>query len=60
MRQPKEVLANWIETIQTEGRVLSKWEEDFIESLSDQFAARGTLSEKQEEILERIYAEKTA
>ena len=60
MKQPKEAIKHWIDTIQTEGRNLTKWETDFIESLADQFEGRGSVSEKQQEILERIYAEKTA
>ena len=59
MKQPPAVIQNWIETVQTEGRGLSKWEQDFIASLSEQFDERGTVSEKQQEILERIYADKT-
>ena len=39
---------------------LTKWEDDFVSSLNNQFDTRGTLSDKQFEILERIYAEKTA
>lgn len=34
---------------------LTKWEESFLESISDQFDSRGTLSEKQMEILDRVY-----
>lgn len=34
---------------------LSKWEEDFLESINDQFLQRGDLSTKQCEILERLY-----
>lgn len=41
-------------------RKLSKWEQDFIESISSQYEERGRLSEKQCEVLERIYAEKTS
>lgn len=37
---------------------LTKWEEDFVESLRAQFEDHGQLSERQEEILERIYEEK--
>lgn len=60
MKQPKNVIENWIETVQTEGRNLTKWESDFIESLADQFEMYGRISDKQQEILERIYAEKTS
>lgn len=34
---------------------LTKWESDFIVSINDQFTAKDTLSDKQCEILERIY-----
>jgi len=38
---------------------LSKWEEDFMESLTDQFIERESISDRQEEILERIRNDKT-
>jgi len=38
---------------------LTSWEEGFISSIRDQFDRRGTLSERQAEILEKIYADKT-
>lgn len=47
---------------QDEGRVtkrLSTWEIDFIENVAMQFEAYGRLSDRQVEILERIYTEKT-
>jgi hypothetical protein len=34
---------------------LTEWERQFLESVSDQFTQRGSLSEKQLEVLERIY-----
>lgn len=54
-----EKYKDWIETIQIRGRGLTKWEEDFVESVSEQLTARGSLSPRQADILERIYAEKT-
>ena len=45
--------------IADEGRNLSKWEEDFVASLEEQRESGRKLSERQAEILERIYAEKT-
>jgi len=60
MTHTKEVIAHWLTTIQTEARGLSKWEEEFVGSIADQFERRGSISDRQEEILERIYAEKTA
>lgn len=54
---------SWIDAIKTDGINLSKWEEDFVDSLEEQIESRKgreePLSEKQAEILERIYAEKT-
>ena len=35
--------------------ICSEWEYDFMGSITEQFEERGSLSEKQEEILERIY-----
>jgi hypothetical protein len=60
MKQPKEVIVHWIDVILTEGRGLTKWERDYCESLSEQMGSRGSISDRQFEILERIYAEKTA
>lgn len=34
---------------------LNDWEKNFVESLQEQFEERGTLSDRQLEILERIY-----
>jgi len=54
---------SWIDIIKTDGVNLSKWEEDFVESLSDQLERKKNkdepLSERQAEILERIYTERT-
>jgi len=56
----KEILQSWIDAIKDEASdSLTDWETDFIESIENQLDARGQLSEKQEEILERIYAQKT-
>ena len=52
-------IARWIEIVNTEGRNLTSWEQSFMESITDQFERSGSLSERQTEILERIYAEKT-
>ncbi len=59
MTQNAQVIQDWIDTINIAGRNLSKWEEDFMESITDQFAISGSISDKQEEILERIYVNKT-
>ena len=57
-RQPREVLEQWISAVNEGGRRLTAWELQFMESITEQFDNSGSLSEKQEEILERIYAEK--
>ena len=58
-RQYQDKILRWIEEIQAVGRGLSKWETDFVESISEQMDNTGSLSPRQEEILERIFAEKT-
>lgn len=57
---PKAFIAHMLAELETPAKSLSKWEEDFVESVSEQFERRGSLSDRQAEILERIYAEKTA
>ena len=59
MRHPISVIKQWLEAIHDDSAGLTKWEEDFVDSLAAQVEARGTLSERQEEILERIFVEKT-
>lgn len=49
----------WVRVIQEQGTGLSKWEQDFVESVGDQLTSGRYLSEKQADILERIYADKT-
>lgn len=34
---------------------LTEWEKQFVDSVSEQLEQRGTLSEKQQEIVERVY-----
>jgi len=59
MTKDASVIAGWIEQIQCHGRGLTKWEEDFLESIADQFKESGSISDRQEEILERVYSSKT-
>lgn len=60
MIQDAKVITHWLSTVQLESRRLTPWEEDFIESIAEQWDTKMWISDKQEEILERIYAEKTA
>ena len=55
-----ELIAHMLDCLKTPSRELTKWEEGFVESVDEQFTKRGSLSEKQIAVLERIYAEKTA
>jgi hypothetical protein len=48
-----------LETIERNGVNLTVWEESFVESLRTQRSAGRDLSEKQLQMLERIYAERT-
>jgi hypothetical protein len=55
----RETLEYWITTIQEEGKRVTKWESDFVASLADQLEENGRLSERQIDILEKIYANRT-
>lgn len=59
LRQPSEVIKRWIAAVNAEAHGLTCWESSFMMSLTDQFERSGSISERQEEILEKIYAEKT-
>jgi uncharacterized membrane-anchored protein len=59
MKQKPEVIQSWLDELEAKAKKLTKWEEGFVESVSEQFQTRKTISDRQEEILERIYAEKT-
>ena len=62
MPKPKEqieIWREWIDACQTARRKLTDWESDFVNSIDDQLKERGNLSERQAEILEGIYANKT-
>jgi len=48
----------WIEACQSSDK-LTEWEDNFVSSLKGQLEKKGSLSEKQVEILERIYSERT-
>lgn len=58
MKVNPEVIRQWINDVINDGWNLTKWEENFIASIDEQFARSGSLSERQTEILERIYTEK--
>ena len=50
----------WVNTIIDEAQdKLSEWESGFVDSINQQLDKNRNLSQKQAEILERIYSEKT-
>ena len=59
MKYDEATLRLWITKIQEEGRGTTPWEDEFVESVDAQLAERGSLSDGQVVVLERIYAEKT-
>jgi hypothetical protein len=58
MKQDKEVIIDRIEACLDNRKKLSKWESDFIDSIYIWFERNGFITDKQEETLERIYANK--
>ncbi len=60
--QPKEILRHWLDSLLDPtvfSTVLTDWEKHFVESLCTQLSMGGVLSQKQHELLENIYADKT-
>jgi hypothetical protein len=55
----KEVIQQMLHALESPHKDLTEWEENFLESIAKQFDRSGSLSDKQFEILDRIYAEKT-
>ena len=53
-RLERSVQEEWVEACAGSGK-LSSWEQDFIDSIGDQLDRGGTLSERQVEVLEKIY-----
>lgn len=59
--QPIEVLQHWIESLEMEASErMTDWELNFVESVSNQLSMFGKLSQKQQEILERLYVKYTS
>lgn len=59
MKYDTAIVIHWLDVIAQEGRGLTTWEEEFIESVNEQYVRTGRFSDKQTEIIERIYADKT-
>lgn len=59
--QSIDVYKSWIETLSNEASDdLSVWETNFLESLSGRLEKEMNLTERQAEVLEKIYVEKTS
>lgn len=54
------LIQHMLTALETPNRDLTSWEETFIGSLAEQFEIRKSLSDRQFDILERIYTDKTA
>lgn len=59
MKNAKQTYEDWLWKIREHAHGLSKWEAEFVDSIAQQLEERGTLSDRQADILERIYSEKT-
>lgn len=56
----KKLAGHMLRELESPSKKLTDWELNFLESITQQFEDRGSLSERQMEVLERIYAEKTS
>ena len=59
MENDAAIIGEWIETVNDLGRNLTDWEIQFMESITDKFYRTDHISDREEEILEGIYADKT-
>ena len=59
MEKNPEVHKMWVKRALEDGKGLTSWEANFLVSIETQLEKGKELSEKQVEILERIYADKT-
>lgn len=59
--EEKRILhTSWIDQCMEERHKLTDWERKFIIDIRLQLRSKGSLSDKQVEVLERIYADKTS
>jgi len=52
------LVKEWIERINDEAVNVTEWELGFMESITEQMERTGSLSDKQKDIVERIYTNK--
>lgn len=58
MTHSAKVIEHWLDSIDSCGTEITDWEDDLLADIQKQFEERGSISDKQEEILERIYSER--
>ena len=52
-------IRNYLKLVTEHGRGLTPWETEFVASLTEQFNERAWITDKQREILDRIYKDRT-
>lgn len=57
--QSIQVYQSWVDALNENIDELTKWEEDFVDSIAERLQRKVNLTERQAEVLERIYSEKT-
>lgn len=57
--QQQALIEHMLSELESPSKQLTDWEENFLESVAGQYAERRYLSDRQFEVLERIYTEKT-
>jgi len=55
----REMVEHMLKELERPKGMITRWELDFLHSVKDQFDRRGSLSDRQFTVLERIYAERT-
>lgn len=59
-KEKRNLHGTWLADILSQARNLTAWEQQFLASIEERLDEGWNLSEKQAEVLERIYAEKTS
>lgn len=59
-KEKYDLAKHMLHELESPSKELTDWEEKFIESVTDQFDSKGWLSDRQLEILDKIYAVKTS
>lgn len=58
--ETRQLVGHMFKVLENPVRRLTEWELEFLDSTREQFEDRGSLSERQLDVLNRIYREKTA